>query len=77
MLEAFLKRGERHGRDVGTQQGRLRDVVGSAHGSGDDLDLVVDVLAGPVVILDAGNDVGQLLDAVLGDIVKATDERRV
>ena len=67
MLEALLKRGERNGRDICAQQGRLRDVVGGAHGGSDDLDLIVNVLARPVIVLDAGDNVSQLLDAILGE----------
>ena len=50
-------------------------MVGRADRSGDDLNSVVDVLAGPVIVLDASHNIVELRDAVLGDVVKAADKR--
>ena len=74
-MQALLESGHGHGRDVGAKKSRLGHVVGRADRSGDDLDSVVDVLAGPVIVLDAGHDIVELRDAVLGDVVKAADKR--
>ena len=74
MLEALLEGAEGHGGNVRAHEGGLGHVVGRADGGGDDLDLVVDVLARPVVVLDAGDHIGQLGDAVLADVIEAADE---
>ena len=54
----------------------LRDVVGAAHGGGDDLDLLaVGGVGREVVVVDGGDDVADLLEAVLGDVIETADER--
>ena len=66
VLEALLERAERDGGDVGAHERALRDVVGAAHGGGDDLDLLaVGGVGREVVVVDGGDDVADLLEAVL------------
>ena len=50
-------------------------MVWRAHGRGDDLYLVVDVLAAPVIVTNAGNNICKLGNAVFGDIVEPPDKR--
>ena len=51
-------------------------MVGAAHGGGDDLDLLaVGGVGREVVVVDGGDDVADLLEAVLGDVIETADER--
>ena len=50
-------------------------MVGRADRSGDDLNGVVDVLAGPVIVLDASHNIVELRDTVLGDVIEAPHKR--
>ena len=74
-MQAFLKSSHGDGRDVGAEQRRLGHVVRRADGCGNNLDGVIDVFASPVIVLDAGHNVVELRDTVLGDVIEASHKR--
>ena len=72
MPEAFFQRPKGHRCYIGAQKGGLGNMVWRAHGRGDDLDLVVDVLAAPVIVTNAGNNICKLGDAIFPEISRRT-----
>ena len=75
MLHHLLQNAEGDGRDVGTHEGSLRNMVRGANRGRDDLDLLaIDRVGSKIVVVDRRHDIGDLLKAVFRDVVESADE---